>query len=713
MKMSRICPAIVATLTVFAISGCADEDQGLVGRRSPTREDNTPTTATNDPNNTAGDDIDTPKHQSEENRPTLGEQGAGASATGTGSTAMLNSYSKVVIDQALFPGPQQNGVPRLGKVTGAGNISTQVSYAQLPNNNIRYLVTSTVSDSTRNQNSPNNSYLRGAVATGLITAEGVKEEAVLQLPKLNGDRAANRLISHVMKDGRAIVIMASEDNGVNNNPQPVAFVIDLNKATAGAAVQNITPEAIPNSNRKNNGVVNVNKPANLIVIGNQQGRNIPNPNNQRGPHTINAVPGEDNAVIVGMQYNNQASEAFKLTVGADNTLTMNWFRRVSNTAQHCRPSVAISEDGKTLYHAAVEANNQPAEIGWRLTELNPATGQIIKSKIAVRTIEKNGNNGGEYVSEPRIAIVPGTNNVVATYGKSYLARDRNNNNNGHAEDGSKMVVAAIFEKGTLNMMGQETRGVGVFGRHGSSYVTQYGPKGEPALAVITGSSTGTGKGFVSMYPIKPDMTLGLKDSMKTYPASPYADLANVQARGLRNPNNQARGFIEGIGMVPNPGYVADANDPKNKTNFMPEVKYVSMAAITGYKDAVTAKEGKRNSAYLSLVPAVWREGLATAPGQPTPLPGTDPNGNPSEVGPSPKTNAPPTNTDPDSTSDGTVTNGDETNPGDATGGSRRNPNMGAADGCSTSGGSPVGSFGFIGLAVAGVLVALRRKREEA
>jgi MYXO-CTERM domain-containing protein len=327
----------------------------------------------------------------------------------------------------------------------------------------------------------------------------------------------------------------------------------------------------------------------------------------------------------------------------------------------------------------------------------------------VKTIEKNGNNGGEYISEPRIAMVG--KNVVATYGKSYLARDRNNNNNGHAEDGSKLVAAAMFDGATLNMIGTEQRGVGIFGRHSSSYVTQFGPKGEPALAVIGGSSTGTGKGFVSIIPIKADNTFGLKDAAKTYTAAPYADVANVQARGLRNPNNQARGFIEGRGMIENPGYVADANDPKNKTNFMPEVKYVSMSAITGYKDAVTAKEGKRNSAYLSLVPAVWREGLATAPGVPTPTPGTKPDGTPDEVGPAPRTNNPPTNTDPDKTSDGTVTNGQETNPGES-GSGRRNPNMAASDGCSTSG-SPVGSFGFIGLAIAGVLVALRRKREEA
>src|SRR6185295_5914290 len=119
-------------------------------------------------------------------------------------------------------------------------------------------------------------------------------------------------------------------------------------------------------------------------------------------------------------------------------------------------------------------------------------------------------------------------------------------------------------------------GVGQSGRHPGAYTTGYGPNGEPALAVISGSSTGTGAGFVQIYPMSADGSLGVKDPMKVYQASLFSDVANVQARGKRNPNNQARGFINGTGSVPNPGYAPDPAAAAN--NFMPEVKTFSFSA---------------------------------------------------------------------------------------------------------------------------------------
>src|SRR5438309_9323930 len=44
------------------------------------------------------------------------------------------------------------------------------------------------------------------------------------------------------------------------------------------------------------------------------------------------------------------------------------------------------------------------------------------------------------------------------------------------------------------------------------------------------------------------------DPGKMYQVAQYADVANVQARGKRNPNDQAKGFINGLGIVPNPGF---------------------------------------------------------------------------------------------------------------------------------------------------------------
>ena len=75
-----------------------------------------------------------------------------------------------------------------------------------------------------------------------------------------------------------------------------------------------------------------------------------------------------------MQYNNQAQEAFKVTVQDDGTVKMDWLKRFSNTAQHCRPQVVVADGATEGFITSVEANNQPAEIGFRVTKFNVATG---------------------------------------------------------------------------------------------------------------------------------------------------------------------------------------------------------------------------------------------------------------------------------------------------------------------------------------------------
>ena len=243
------------------------------------------------------------------------------------------------------------------------------------------------------------------------------------------------------------------------------------------------------------------------------------------------------------------------------------------------------------------------------------------------------------------------------------------------------------------------------------FATAYGPNAEPAMAYIGGSSTGTKGAFEQIIPLKADGTLGVKDAAKLYAVSTYSDVANVQARGKRNPNNQARGFINGLGNVPNPGFNGGA------TAFMPETKSFSFSTITGYTDATGATIGKRNSIYLSLVPASWATGIQTTPGSPTSTPGVGPDGQPSQTGPAPRTTAPATDPSGDNTSTGAgdtnvlagtdPTTPDGTDPGRAQLG-------GDNGGCSVSStsSSSTGGAGFILLAVAGVIVALRRKQEE-
>src|SRR4029079_3981411 len=178
-----------------------------------------------------------------------------------------------------------------------------------------------------------------------------------------------------------VLIAASEDNGINNNPQPVLYI--ANKTTG--ALQPIT---------NNTRGTNLQKPTNLIQTALKQGITVQNPNDQRGPHSIAQVG--PNSFVVGMQYNNQAQEAFKVTVQDDGTVKMDWLKRYSNTAQHCRPQATVAEGATEGFIAAVEANNQPAEIGFRVTKFKVATGETIVSKLAVQSDPKNQQYSGRH-----------------------------------------------------------------------------------------------------------------------------------------------------------------------------------------------------------------------------------------------------------------------------------------------------------------------------
>lgn len=603
-----------------------------------------------------------------------------------GDTVVLNTFQTVWIKGDAL-GPVQNGAPRIGKNTGAGLMDAQFAFDAKTPGEVLLGTVYTRSAAQKNNNAANDSYMQGGFALAKLTDKGVVPGATVDLPRLNGERTFMRpQIAFTPK--YTVLIAASEDNGVNNNPQPVLFIADK---TTGAI------QPIPNNTR---GANNLNKPTNLIQTALKQGIQVNNPNNQRGPHSIAQVG--PSSFVVGMQYNNQAAEAFKVTVQDDGTVKMDWLKRYSNVAQHCRPQVAVAGETATEgFLAEVEANNQPAEIGFRLTKFNVASGEKIASTIAVKSDPK----GNKYVAEPSIAFVG--DKLAIGYSLSASVNRNRNNNNGHA-GGAQVAALALFSPADLKMIGTPLLNAAAYGRHSSMFGTTYGPNAEPAIAYIGGSSTGTKGAFEQLIPLKADGSLGLKDSAKLYAVSSYSDVANVQARGKRNPNNQARGFINGLGSVPNPGY------GKGATAFMPETKTFSFSTVTGYTDEAGATIGKRNSIWLSLVPASWQPGLQTTPGSPTDKPGTDANGQPSTTGPAPRTTTPPTNPSGDAESADTGDLGDNTEATvpDGTDGSRAA--LGSDNGgCSMSSRSTSGSgAGFILLAVAGVIVALRRKQEE-
>lgn len=602
-----------------------------------------------------------------------------------GATVRLDTVQKMWVAGDDI-GPKQNGLARVGKNTGAGIMDPNFAFDTTAAARAKFgeeVLLGTVYTRSANTENPNsdNSYMEGGFALAKLTAKGLELGAAIDLPQLNGDRAFMRpLIAFTPK--YAVLVAASEDNNANNgNPRPVMFLVD--KTTGQLA-------KIANNTRGNN----INKPTDLIAQALQDGINVPNANNQRSPHTI--TPITDNSFLVGMQYNNQAQESFRVTVSEDGGVKMNWVVRYTpqNNAVHSRPAVAYTPGAKEAYMTAILCNNQPADIGLLLTKLDIDTGKPITQKKIV----SSQPNQNKYVAEPSIADLGDT--VAIGYALSAKARANRDGNNGHA-GGANVSQLALYKKADLNQVGETLVAPANYQRHAHIFATQYGPNAEKAVAVISGSSTGTGKGLVQMIPLKADGTLGVKDPLKMYTVSTYSDVANLQARGKRNPNNQAKGFINGLGDVPNPGF-------DKPGGFYPEVKTFSLSAVTGYSSAAARDVGKRESLWLSLVPSTWKEGLKTAPGVPNENAGN---------GPAPRTADPAT--DPAGTAganneDNVLDGTEATRPGEGAGGNARGPQFGgeSESGCNVSHSSSTsGGLSAFALALAGVLVLVRRNKK--
>ena len=609
---------------------------------------------------------------------TLALFASGYAHAAPGDTVVLNTVHKLWVN-ADDIGPKENGLPRVGQNTGAGIMDANFAYDQTAAAKAAFgetvLIGSTYTRSSNTRNN-DNSYMQGGFVLGKINATtGVELGQKIDLPQLNGERAFMRpLIQFTPK--YVVLIAASEDNNSNNgNPKPVMFI--ASKAD-GKLVQ------IANSTRG----TNINKPTDLMRTAVQQGINVNNENNQRGPHMI--VPITDTSFLVGMQYNNQAQEAFRVTIdesGPQPRVQMNWVRRYSNNAVHNRPQVAYTPGAKEGYLTALECNNQPGDIGIRVVKLNIDTGAAILDKRVIQAIP----NQNKYVAEPSIADLG--DKIAIGWARSAKARNRNGAN-GHA-GGSNVSQLSLFSKADLSRIGEDLVAPANYQRHAHIFATHYGPANELAVGVISGSSTGTSKGLLQVIPLKTDGTLGLKDPLKMYPVSTYSDVANLQARGKRNPNNQAKGFINGLGDVPNPGY-------QKAGGFYPEVKAFSMSTVTGYSGQTARDVGRRESLWLSLVPAVWDPALKTTPGAPSENAGT---------GPAPRTADPATDPSGASAADdgSSVIGGEATNPGE--GGGRNRAMLGEDNGgCSTSNGTRSSGFGLVALAALGVVAAIRRRK---
>jgi hypothetical protein len=585
---------------------------------------------------------------------------------GGGDTVRLDTVNKVWLNG------DNVGPNRIGKLTGAGYMDASITFdktASATPGTVTLLTTYTRSDTTRNQNAANDSYLQGGYSIAKLTEKGLELGEPVNLPKLNGDRAWNRpLVAFTPKYG--VLVAASEDNNANNgNPRPVLYLID--KAT-GQRVK------VANNNRGND-----QKPFDLITALEDAGVNVQNANNQRGPHSV--VPVTDNDFIISLQYNNQAQEAMRINISDNGEVTAKWLQRYSNNAVHSRAVTAYTPGAKEAYVTAIECNNQPADIGLRLTKVDIETGRSLGSKVVVQS-QPNKN---KYVAEPHIVDLG--DKVALGYALSAKARGNRNGDNGHA-GGANVSMLSMFSKDTLQKVGEDLVAPSAQSRHPGFFLTKFGSEEKPAIAAISGSATGQSAAFLQIIPVD-GQAFGAKDPLKLYSVSTYSDVANLQARGKRNPNNQAKGFINGVGDVPNPGY-------DKAGGFYPEVKSFSISSVTGYSSPEAATKGLKESLWLSMVPSTWKPGLKTAPGVPNPNAGT---------GPAPVIKAAPTNENPNPPSTGPVTGGDATHADEGGDGDLAEANAG---GCSVA--TPVSSSGAAGLLglVLGAMALIRRRNQK-
>jgi hypothetical protein len=550
--------------------------------------------------------------------------GAGDGTGGGKGTLVLNTYNKVLpklIGDAL--GPKDATGYTIAKNTGSGFMDPQIKLDDSPSATLDYankvpllIAVTRTSNTAVTANNGDTSYMQGGFAVVNLTPTKVDDANMkyVELPNLTGERNFQKP-NIVATDKHYIIIGASEDNGANNNPQIVAFAYDK-----------VTLKMVPitNSGRE------AGKPINLNQISGKQD------NEQYGPHSIARVAGPaglaSNAFVMGVQRNNANAYVMRFDVAetaAGVSFQVKYLTEVVANAQHCRPDVvtSVKNPGK-VYLTTVEGNKQPADKGVRVLAIDSSTGTKIKDEFVAQSVAAGTQVGGKdaekYAVQPNIADI---NEKFLAVTFQYSEKVRNvtkdaNNNDGHSGN-SNLSMLQLIDKVTMKPVGAPMAAVAPYARHAAVTSLKWGPEDKvlPAIMSLGGSSTGTGKGLAQIIPFDETTgSFGGKDPNKLYELSRYSDVAGLVVRGKRNPNNQGRGFIYAVGDVPNPGF------GKGPTGFMPEVKTFVASALQGYTDSDSAAKARRQSIWLSLVPAVWEKEQVTVPGNATETPGTGPDG---------------------------------------------------------------------------------------
>ncbi len=571
-----------------------------------------------------------------------------------------------------------NGAKAVAKNTGAGVMDVKPAFKKIMYASGKFMVRvgalSTVSSKDANNAG---SHMQGGLYLGDLTETGLTHKPMKMLPTLDGERAFMRpLLSFAQNQNFMLLIGASEDNGANNNPQAVAYIADLDG--------NLLP--IANTTRGSQ-----DKPTNLIALSGQQD------DQQYGPHSVCSlgVDGSGESFLVGVQRNNEDAYVMKVKVEPSATagqgnVTVPYLVKVLDNARHCRPQVTCPVAGtKDAYVTSVEANNQPAEVGVRLIKFNVDTGAVATSSLIAESDPDGTKTGTKSYAVQNSGLVYLGNGLGAVGYQVSANSKKDGAANGHA-GGVNVSALATIRLSDSTVLHRATA-VAPYQRHAFSFPTTFGPgAGKPAIAVMGGSSTGTGKGLIQIVEVDA-AGLPVVNRDNLFDVSIYSDVANLPARGKRNPNDQGAGFLNGAPGVDNPGY-------GKQGGFLPEVKTFFLSALPGFaKDPRANTAVNRESLWISLVPQTWEETITAVPGPVT---------QDIAPGPSPRVDAPPSTTqkpagaDPFKTPDLPAVAAEQTGFGNTGGGC-------AVTAPKATSSNAAGLLGLGGLAL--TLVALRRK----
>ena len=497
-----------------------------------------------------------------------------------------------------------NGAAAVAKNTGAGVMDAKPTFRKVVNPDgsfkVRIGTIFTISSPTANNDG---SHMQGSIFFSDLTADkGLVHLGRVDMPILNGERAFMRpLLGLGQQLNFALAVFATEDNGANNNPQTSAFVtttLEQPGMPAGAMVP------IVNSTR---GGDRLTKPTNLVSLTDQA-----NNDQTFGPHSICplGLEGAGEAFLVGMQRNNANAMVMKILVEAapgGAKVTVPYFKQLVQDAKHCRPQVTCPLPGSyEAYMTTVEGNNQPAD-AIALVKFDARTGNVIQSKNIVES-DPNGTNTGTKMHAVQNSGLIHLGGGLGAMGFQKSANAKNNNNNPDGHSGgvnlSSLVTVRLADLQVLEAVDN----VAPYQRHAFSFPMIFGAgMGKPAIGVMGGSSTGIGKGKLQIVEVdavgKPSVNPNLRLEV-----SLFSDVANLPARGKRNPNNQGAGFLNGIGGIENPGY--------GKPNgFIPEARTFFLTTLPGFaKDPGQFPGTNRESLWISLVPATWDEKIDAVPG---------------------------------------------------------------------------------------------------